>query len=141
MLPTAIENETVVNDFEINTAESMPTKTYFMDLNKTRVSNYTDGQAAMKQVIFKILQTERYQYSKIYSNNYGVEFIDLYGMPPAYCIVEIQRRIIEALTWDERITKVNKFTFDMPKKGVISVGFTAYTIFGTVDIDNVEVKI
>lgn len=141
MLPTAIENETVVNDFELNMAESMPTKTYFMDINKARVSNYVDGQSAMKQVIFKILQTERYQYSKIYSNNYGVEFIDLYGMPVAYCAVEIQRRITEALTWDERIKRVNKFTFDTSKKGVISVGFTAYTIFGTVDIDNVEVKI
>lgn len=140
MIPTAIEEESTVNDFEITTSAEMPSKTYYMRLEKNRVVNLTDGQAAMKQAIFKILQTERYQHSKIYSDNYGVEFLDLYGQPTAYCVPEIERRITEALTWDERIERVSGFSFEIRGK-VISVSFTAYTIFGSVAIEGVEVNI
>lgn len=45
-------------DFEIT---EQPTKTYRMNLESNRVRGYVDGQEAMKQAIFKILQTERYQ--------------------------------------------------------------------------------
>lgn len=141
MIPTTTEKEVERHEFNFTSEIDIPTKTYFMDLNKVRVSNYTDNLPAMKQAIYKVLQTERYQYSKIYSDNYGVEFIDLYGMPISYCIIEIQRRITEAVTWDERVEKVDNFTFDTSKKGVVFVGFTAHTIFGSVNIENVEVKV
>ena len=140
MLPTAIETETVTNDFEIKTPESLPTKTYWMHLNSNRVAFHTDGKEAMKQAIFKILQTERYQYDKIYSSNYGVEFIDLYGMPVDICEVRIQTRIREALLWDERITNVSGFSFER-QRGKLLVKFTAYTIFGSIEIDGVEVRV
>lgn len=140
MLPTTIEEPTTQNEFEIVSNAELPTKTYYMDLDKNRVRNWADGQAAMKQAIFKILQTERFYYNKIYSDNYGVEFNDLYGMPISYCIPELERRISEALTWDERITRVTKFSFEAHGR-VIAVSFTAFTIFGTVSIDGFEVNI
>ncbi len=46
-------------DFEI---EQEPSKNYRMDIKKQRVQGKTDGLEAMKQVVFKILSTERYQY-------------------------------------------------------------------------------
>lgn len=64
-------------DFEI---ETQPTNTYKMELESNLIRGYTDGQEAMKQAIFKILSTERYQYV-MYSWNYGIELIDLYGEP------------------------------------------------------------
>ena len=139
MLPTTIENETDITDFELVEESEQPTKTYKMLLENNRVRGYTDGQEAMKQAIFKILQTERYQHNQVYSDNYGVEFVDLYGQPVAYCVPEIERRITEALMWDERIERVSNFSFEINKR-VISVNFTAYTIFGEIAIEGVEVS-
>ena len=140
MLPTTIENETERTDFTLVEESEQPTKTYKMWLSENRVRSYTDKQDAMKQAIFKILQTERYQYKQVYSDNYGVEFWDLFGQSPAYCIPEIERRITEALTWDERIESVTDFSFEINKK-VVSVNFTANTIFGEIAIQGVEVNI
>lgn len=111
--------------------EEQPTYTYKMNLDTGSIRGYTDGLDAMKQAIFKILQTERYQYI-MYSWNYGIETLDLYGEPISYVCPELERRITEALLWDERIESVDNFEFDLPQKGVIHVSFTAHTIFGDV---------
>lgn len=115
-------------DFEI---EEQPTHTYKMNLKGELVRGYTDGQEAIKQAIYKILNTERYQYV-MYSWNYGIELLDLYGEPISYVCPELERRITEALTWDERIKSVDNFEFNISKKGEIHVTFTAHTIFGDV---------
>lgn len=120
-------------DFEI---ETQPTNTYKMELKSNLIRGYTDGQEAMKQAIFKILSTERYQYV-MYSWNYGIELIDLYGEPVSYVCPELERRITEALTWDERIESVDNFEFDTSKKGEVLVTFTAHTIFGDVTAEKV----
>lgn len=120
-------------DFEI---ETQPTNTYKMELESNLIRGYTDGQEAMKQAIFKILSTERYQYV-MYSWNYGIELIDLYGEPVSYVCPELERRITEALTWDERIESVDNFEFDTSKKDEVLVTFTAHTIFGNVTAEKV----
>lgn len=117
-----------VRDFEV---KEPPTHTYRMDPEGETVRGYTDGQEAMKQAIYKILLTERYQYI-MYSWNYGIELLDLFGMPVSYVCPELERRITEALTWDSRIESVDGFAFDTSKKGVVHVSFTAHTIFGDV---------
>lgn len=83
-----------------------------MNLDTGSIRGYTDGLDAMKQAIFKILQTERYQYI-MYSWNYGIETLDLYGEPISYVCPELERRITEALLWDERIESVDNFEFDL----------------------------
>lgn len=118
-------------DFEL---EEQPTYTYKMNLDTGSIRGYTDGLDAMKQAIFKILQTERYQYI-MYSWNYGIETLDLYGEPISYVCPELERRITEALLWDERIESVDNFEFDLPQKGVIHVSFTAHTTFGDVQAE------
>lgn len=115
-------------DFEIT---EQPTHTYKMNLESNLIRGYTDGQEAMKQAIYKILNTERYQYV-MYSWNYGIELLDLYGEPVSYVCPELQRRITEALTWDDRIQTVDNFEFNISKKGEILVTFTAHTVFGDV---------
>lgn len=118
-------------DFEIT---EQPTHTYKMNLESNLIRGYTDGQEAMKQAIYKILLTERYQYI-MYSWNYGIETLDLYGEPVSYVCPELERRISEALLWDERIKSVTDFEFDISKKGVVHVSFTAHTIFGDVQAE------
>ena len=118
-------------DFEL---ETKPTHTYKMNLESNLIRGYTDGLEAMKQAIFKILQTERYLYI-MYSWNYGIETLDLYGEPVSYVCPELERRISEALLWDERIESVTDFEFDISKKGVVHVTFIAHTIFGNVQAE------
>ena len=130
----------ITTEFDITKQESLPTYTYGLDLIKNRIQGFKDGQEAMKQAIFKILQTERYRHPEIYSNNYGVELIELIGMPIPYVLPELERRITEALVWDERITSVMDFDFEVEKKEVL-VKFTANTIYGTVEVDNWMVNI
>jgi hypothetical protein len=115
--------------------EEQPSKTYKMHLSETVIIGHTDQQDAMVQVIFNILNTERYQYI-IYSWNYGIELIDLYGQPVSYVIPELKRRITEALTWDERIISVDNFSFDT-NKGKITCNFTVHTIFGDIETEKV----
>lgn len=115
-------------DFKI---EKQPTHTYKMNLESKSIRGYTDNQEAMKQAIYKILNTQRYQYV-MYSWNYGVELLDLYGEPLSYVCPELERRITEALTWDDRIQSVDNFGFDISKKGEICVTFIAHTVFGDV---------
>lgn len=102
-----------------------------MNLNHKSIQGYTDKLEAMKQAIFKILSTERYQYV-MYSGDYGIELLDLYGEPITYVCPELERRITEALTWDKRIESVDDFEFDTSKKGEILVTFIAHTIYGDV---------
>lgn len=118
-------------DFEL---ERQPTYTYKMNLEANLIRGYTDGQEAMKQAIYKILLTERFKYV-MYSWNYGIELLDLFGMPVSYVCPELERRITEALTWDDRIESVDNFEFDLSKKGVVHVSFTAHTIFGDVEAE------
>ncbi len=119
------------SDFEIAT---QPTKTYRMDMGKNQIRGYTDNLEAMKQTIYKIVNTERYQYI-MYSWNYGIELLDLFGEPISYVIPEVKRRIKEALTWDDRINSVDNFETDLPEKGVLHISFTAHTIFGDVQAE------
>lgn len=114
--------------------EEQPTHTYKMNLESNLIRGYTDDLEAMKQAIYKILLTERYQYI-MYSWNYGIELLDLYGEPVSYVCPELERRITEALLWDDRIESVTDFEFDISKKGVVHVSFTAHTIFGDVQAE------
>ena len=74
-------------NFEI---EEIPTYTYKMKSDSNRIQGHTDSLDAMKQAIFKILSTERYQH-QMYSWNYGVEFLDLYHTCALSWSVELQR--------------------------------------------------
>lgn len=115
-------------DFEL---EEQPTHTYKMDMKDDLIRGYTDELEAMRQAIYKILLTERFQYI-MYSGNYGIELLDLYGQPISYVCPELERRISEALLWDKRIKSLADFEFSIPQKGVVHVSFTAHTVFGDV---------
>lgn len=134
MIPTVTDYyEDLSDDFVISELKEQPTFTYRLDYENDKMYGYVDNQEAMKQVIYKILNTERYNHV-IYSDNYGVELRDLIGEHIAYVIPEAERRIREALIWDERITSVFDFEFDIGKKSV-GITFKCNTIFGEVNIE------
>lgn len=128
-------NATTVADVSTYTE---PSQTYNLEYDKdSQIRDYCDELKAMRQAIYKILNTERYQYI-IYSWNYGIELEDLFGQPIPYVYAELQRRIEEALLNDDRITNVHDFEFSNNGGDVLAV-FHVDTIYGTVDASK-EVK-
>ncbi len=115
-------------EFEI---EEQPSMTYRMDLSGDSVRGLVDNQEALKQAIFRILNTERYQYI-IYPWWYGIETIDLYGEPVNWVCAELERRITEALRMDSRIISVTDFEHDTSVKGVVRTTFNVHTIYGNI---------
>ena len=120
------------------TVKELPSKTHRMELYEGNyILGFVDSLKAMEQAIYKIIRTERYKYI-IYSWNYGIELEDLFGMPVEYCVVELERRILEALLQDNRITAVNGFEFDTEsERGTILIKkFIAETVFGEIQIND-----
>lgn len=114
------------------TVETQSSKNYKMHLTEKIINGIADELEAMHQVIYKILNTERYQYI-IYSWDYGIETLDLYGEPISYVCPEIERRITEALVQDNRIESVDNFEFDYTEKGKLHVTFIVHTIYGDLE--------
>lgn len=107
-----------------------PSKTYKIDINNNKINGYTDEMDSLIQSIYLILNAERYEHI-IYSWDYGIELLDLYGQPMSYVISELERRITEALMQDDRITEVKNFNFDTSKK-VIHITFDVVTDLGII---------
>ena len=126
------QNDDLQEDFEI---ENKATKTYYFDIEKNRIRGTCFGITAIKQAIYKMLNTERFDYI-IYSWNYGVEFKNLYGENRNYVIPEIERVIREALLQDDRIEDVTNFEFSHTKNNV-SVSFIAKTNIGDIEYEKV----
>ena len=131
MIPST--NTILSTDLEV---ETQPSKNYKMYLEQNIINGFCDELEAMRQVIYKILNTERYQ-CIIYSWNYGIELLDLYGEPVTYVCPELQRRITEALVQDDRIESVDNFEFDISEKRTVKATFTVHTIFGNVESEKV----
>ena len=125
MLPTEY-NDDLVQDFEI---ETQPTRTYALRFDGYPCSGgKLDGLEAMKQAIFLILQTERFQYA-----NYGIELNALLGqtMTP-YLQAKVAKAIEDALMADDRVLSVEQFSFTKGKRNLL-VKFTVATTEGDVE--------
>ena len=83
---------TIGETVEVETAASQPSRTYAVNWQTGRVAGFVDGIDALKQAIYKILQTERFA-DIIYSWNYGFEANRIIGQSAAYLKSEIQRLI------------------------------------------------
>ena len=126
-----INNEILVDpEYEISI---YPSKTYYMNLEKYRIRGNVDEIDSIPQAIFKILYTERSVFPA-YSDNYGIELVDLFGMPVTYVLPELERRIKEALEWDSRIDLVDNFEFEVNGPSVTAT-FTVHTIFGDIEAE------
>ena len=95
-----------------------------------RISGYIDDLDALIQAIYLILMTERYQFI-IYSWDYGVELLDLFGKPMPYVMAELPRRITDALTQDDRIEDVINFEFERYGKQ-LRTSFTVVSNVGNI---------
>lgn len=124
------------HDFDVS---EQPDMTYRMIIQDEEVSGFADGIEAVKQSVFRMLNTERYKYV-IYPWWYGIETMDLYGEPVTYVCPELERRVREALAVDARVLDVTDFEYDLGTKGVVHASFTVRTVYGEIRADK-EVKV
>ena len=96
------------------------------------VGKITDKIESVKQSILHILSTERYS-NPIYDDDYGVELEKYIGQDKGTVIADIENTLNDALTQDDRITKikVNSIT-DGTESNSLVVEFTVYTIYGEI---------
>lgn len=118
-------------DFSI---EEKSNNTYKLNIQKNTIEGKCEGIEAIKQTIYCILNTERFEYL-MYSWDYGIETKNLIGEQSTYVIPELERVIKEALIQDDRIEDVVEFTFNQTSKNTITVTFKVVTILGDIMIE------
>lgn len=114
------------------------TETYRMDIDNDRIEGYLDDVEALKQAVYKEINTERDIYP-IY-NNYGVKKRDLFGKPKPYAFMMLTMRIKDALTDDDRIKDVHSFYYheDLSIKDNLVMSFVVDSIYGSFKIEEVN---
>lgn len=127
--------------FRLNTevsVEDEPGLTWYIDKTTNRIYGEVDGFAAAKQAAEIILQVDRY-YWQIYSPSSGTDYRNLVGQDVGYVAMEVQRRVIDALSMDSRFVGLSNYIFARDKDK-LSISFTVQTVFGSFD-EEVEVSI
>lgn len=127
------QGATIDNDLEVEENYIESTKTYKIDFETGRIIGFCDDIEALKQAIYLILNTERYEYL-IYSDDYGSELKDLTGKEKDIAESEYKRRIKEALIQDDRINNIDNFIFNYNKDSVL-IKFIVSSIYGEFSID------
>lgn len=101
-------------------------------LSSDKIQGFVDELEALQQAIYKVLNTEKYEYP-IYSFSYGIELESLIGKDPVYVQIELKRRIQECLLQDERISNVDNFVFTVTGDEVLCT-FDVTSTYGELTI-------
>jgi hypothetical protein len=109
--------------------QEQPSLTYQLDFERGRVTGTIDGLAAVRQAVFKIIQTDRFWHD-VYSFDYGHELSNLIGHSPSYVQAEASRMISEALLQDDRVTAVRDIVVETVGDQQ-TMRFTVVTPYGT----------
>lgn len=83
-------------------------RTYKM--SEAKIEGFVDNLAALKQAIYKVLNTEQFEYP-VYSFCYGIAWRQLIGEERPFVRAEMRRMVREALLRDDRILEVDGFAF------------------------------
>ena len=108
-----------------------PSYTFYADPLTNRITENCDGYTAVKQTIEIILDTERF-YWQIYSPNFGMQWNGLIGQEYGYVASELQRRIKDAFSADNRITGISDFKYTVDNENIVAV-FNVNTVYGSVE--------
>ena len=116
--------------------EIAPTFTHRMHVNSMRIYGHIDDKEALKQMIYKQLNTE-YGDHIIYPN-FGMPLKDLFGQPKHFAYIEVIRRIEECLIRDDRVLKVYDFYYhrDKSPRDELSISFTVDSVYGDIEVYN-----
>ena len=122
-LPTSIINLSNGGEFV-----QQPSLTWNINTDTCRIEGETDGLQAVKQAVDIILNVERFRW-QIYSPNSGMQWEGLLGQNPGYVASETQRRILDVLSTDDRVTGISDFSYVITGD-VMTCSLTVNTVYG-----------
>ena len=114
-------------------------RTYGIDYRHKRISGYVEDKEAVMQAIWKVLSTRRFAHL-IYDDQYGLDVMNRInvGLTQQYLDSDVPKMVEEALLTDDRITGVDSFIYAiLPPGDCVSMEFTAYTIYGDIEVKGV----
>lgn len=111
--------------------QTFESRTY--QLSETKIEGFVDEMEALRQSIYKVLNTKQYEYP-IYSFSYGIAWKELLGEEEGYVRAEMKRMIEEALMQDDRIIEVSGFAFEFSGDSC-KCTFSVSSIYGELDIE------
>ncbi|WP_297234007.1 DUF2634 domain-containing protein [uncultured Flavonifractor sp.] len=106
-----------------------PSLTWYIDKNTNRIQGEISGADAVAQAVDIILNVERFRW-QIYSPNSGMQWDGLIGQDPGYVASELQRRITDALSVDDRIRGISDFSYSV-SGNTLTASFTVNTVYGS----------
>lgn len=113
--------------------QQQPSLTWKLDFDKGKVTGRTDGLDAVKQAVFKALQTDRFWHD-VYDSDYGHELKLLIGSSPVFVESEAKRMIEEALLPDDRIDSVEAVEVSITGDQML-IRFTVQSVYGGFDAE------
>lgn len=125
VLPTSSINITGGVNFQ-----NQPSLSWYINKETNRIEGTVDGQAAVRQAVEIILNVERFRW-QIYRPYSGMEWEGLIGQDPGYVGAELQRRVIDALTVDDRVTGISDYDYTVDGASLSAV-FTVNTVYGSI---------
>lgn len=133
VLPTSSINITGGVNFQ-----TQPSLSWYINKETNRIEGTVNGQAAVRQAVEIILNVERFRW-QIYRPYSGMEWDGLIGQDPGYVGAELQRRVIDALTVDDRVTGISDYDYTVDGSSLSAV-FTVNTVYGSI-AESVEVPL
>ena len=133
VLPTSSINITGGVNFQ-----NQPSLSWYINKETNSIEDTVDGQAAVRQAVEIILHVERFRW-QIYRPYSGMEWDGLIGQDPGYVGAELQRRVIDALTVDDRVTGISDYDYTVDGSSLSAV-FTVNTVYGSI-AESVEVPL
>ena len=133
VLPTSSINITGGVNFQ-----NQPSLSWYINKETNRIEGTVNGQAAVRQAVEIILNVERFRW-QIYRPYSGREWDGLIGQDPGYVGAELQRRVINALTVDDRVTGISDYDYTVDGSSLSAV-FTVNTVYGSI-AESVEVPL
>lgn len=111
--------------------QSQPSLSWYVNKKTNRIEGTVDGQAAVRQAVEIILHVERFRW-QIYKPYSGMEWEGLIGQDPGYVGAELQRRLVDALTVDDRVTGISDYKYTVDGNFLYAT-FTVNTVYGSFD--------
>lgn len=117
---------------------SQPSRTWYINKETNRIQGECDGWQSVRQAVEVILNVERFRW-QIYRTYSGVQWEGLIGQDPGYVASELQRRITQALTMDDRVRGISNFSYST-NGNTLTASFTVNTVYGATQT-TVEVNV
>lgn len=109
--------------------EDQPSLTWYVDPTSKQISGKADGLNAVRQAVEIILCVERFRW-QIYGPYFGMQWNGLIGNDAGYVSAELQRRILDAFSTDNRILGLEQFSYSVSGNTLV-VSMLVTTVFGS----------